>query len=213
MSAPEISPLFATPFVQTQFPNSVELNQRLRELILTLEANGQYANPAPSMNIPQGLFESQFDFFSQTAPEVKLLKSFCFSALMSTVITLNRLSESESRSLKLRSHTWFHVTRSGAYFATHNHPMASWSGVYCVDPGDTTEGENGALSFINPAAVANMFVDRGNYRMIPPFSVRNFLIRPRAGELLLFPSYLLHQVMPYQGARERLTIAFNCWFE
>ena len=35
----------------------------------------------------------------------------------------------------ISSDSWFHVTRRGGFFALHNHPNASWSGVYCVDPG------------------------------------------------------------------------------
>ncbi len=34
-------------------------------------------------------------------------------------------------------------------------------------------------------------------------------IRPRAGLLVLFPSWLQHQVRSYRGKRERISIAFN----
>ena len=116
--------------------------------------------------------------------------------------------------LSVNSHTWFHVTRKGGYFALHNHPMASWSGVYCVDPGDSDAADtsDGAISFLNPMGIANMFVDAGNSHLKPPFSGKNFSMQLRAGELVLFPSYLFHQVLPYQGSRERITVAFNCWF-
>jgi hypothetical protein len=29
---------------------------------------------------------------------------------------------------------------------------------------------------------------------------------------VLFPSWLQHEVMPFYGSDERITIAFNCWF-
>jgi uncharacterized protein (TIGR02466 family) len=35
------------------------------------------------------------------------------------------------------------------------------------------------------------------------------LIYPRAGQLVLFPSWLSHAVRPYHGDRERISIAFN----
>jgi hypothetical protein len=34
-------------------------------------------------------------------------------------------------------------------------------------------------------------------------------VRPRAGLLFLFPSWVQHQVRAYRGKRERISIAFN----
>jgi hypothetical protein len=30
---------------------------------------------------------------------------------------------------------------------------------------------------------------------------------------VIFPSWLLHEVLPYQGTRERVVVAFNAWLE
>jgi hypothetical protein len=35
------------------------------------------------------------------------------------------------------------------------------------------------------------------------------LIHPKSGQLVLFPSWLLHAVRPYRGERERISVAFN----
>jgi uncharacterized protein (TIGR02466 family) len=37
----------------------------------------------------------------------------------------------------------------------------------------------------------------------------NETVRPKAGRLVMFPSWLLHQVRPYTGTAERISIAFN----
>jgi uncharacterized protein (TIGR02466 family) len=34
-------------------------------------------------------------------------------------------------------------------------------------------------------------------------------IRPKAGRLVMFPSWMIHQVRPYRGTAERISIAFN----
>ena len=34
-------------------------------------------------------------------------------------------------------------------------------------------------------------------------------VRPRTGRLVMFPAWLLHQVRPYRGGAERISIAFN----
>ena len=38
-------------------------------------------------------------------------------------------------------------------------------------------------------------------------------VRFDAGQLVLFPSWVLHDVKPYEGEGERITVAFNCWFQ
>ncbi len=205
--------LFAVPFVHVRHPEEAALNQALRAHILSAEAQGnRYRNPSPAMAIPDRLFESTFEFFASREPCVQQLKAFCFFWLKKTIGDLSNMNAAELDALTVHSHTWFHVSRSGAYFSMHNHPMASWSGVYCVSPGDGEGADNGAISFLHPFGAANMFVDRGNARMRLPFAAKNFMLRQQAGELILFPSHLFHQVMPYVGQTERITVAFNCWF-
>ena len=207
--------LFSVPLIQALHPQSSLLNAELRQLILLREAKGDsQKNVSPSMNIPKNLFESRFDFFNSPEPCVRALQKFCFSWLLKSIGEMSGYDAKALSMLSINSHTWFHVTRKGGYFALHNHPMASWSGVYCVDSGDSDAADtsDGAISFLNPMGIANMFVDAGNSHLKPPFSGKNFSMQLRAGELVLFPSYLFHQVLPYHGNRERITVAFNCWF-
>jgi uncharacterized protein (TIGR02466 family) len=205
--------LFAVPFVQVVHPDSRALNAALSHLILTLEAQGDSnRNASPKMEIPDALFESTFDFFNRSEPCVMELRRFCFSWLFKTIGELSDLTAPQLNALTIKSHTWFHVTRNAGFFSLHNHPMASWSGVYCVAPGDGVGSQNGAVTFFNPMGAGNMFMDQSNCRLKLPFSSGNFSLRQQAGELILFPSYLFHQVLPYFGKTERITIAFNCWF-
>jgi hypothetical protein len=34
-------------------------------------------------------------------------------------------------------------------------------------------------------------------------------LAPRPGQLLVFPSWLAHQALPYEGSRERVIVSFN----
>jgi uncharacterized protein (TIGR02466 family) len=34
-------------------------------------------------------------------------------------------------------------------------------------------------------------------------------VRPKSGRMVIFPAWLLHQVRPYHGTAERISIAFN----
>lgn len=210
-----INPVFAVPFAQDFLPDADRLNTDLRALLLAREAEGQrYANPNPSLRQQAGVFESDFNLFAWPEPCVQALREFAWATLGRTVQELNGYSAEEIRRIQIYSHTWFHVTRHGGFTIAHTHPMASWSGVYCVAPGETPDDrpESGVLRFHNPHFYSNVFLDPGNARLLAPFHHGTWSIKFKAGQLVLFPSWLQHEVLPFYGSDERITIAFNCWF-
>ena len=60
--------------------------------------------------------------------------------------------------------------------------------------------------------MAGMFLDSGNRRIGSPYGMANHAFKLEAGHLVLFPSWVNHQVLPYQGDGTRITVAFNAWF-
>ena len=83
-----------------------------------------------------------------------------------------------------------------------------------VDPGTTPQDrpESGVLRFHNPHHYSNYFLDAGNARLAAPYHHGSWNVRFQPGQLVLFPSWLQHEVMPFYGDDERITVAFNCWF-
>ena len=210
-----VAPGFAVPFVYAEHPNPESLNTQLRSLFLQKAAEGEaYSNAQPTMRIEQALFESRFDLFEWPEAPVQELRNFCWSALFNTLAQVCGYSQEELAGVELRSDAWFHITRSGGYFGQHNHPGASWSGVYCVDPGEEgpEHADSGVLQFANPTGIAAAFADLGNTRWEEPWGTGPLRHRFRAGELVIFPAWVMHQVLPYLGQRERITVAFNAWF-
>jgi len=57
-----------------------------------------------------------------------------------------------------------------------------------------------------------MFKDAANHRLPPLYGMggRSFELKP--GQLVLFPSWAYHEVLPFEGEGERITVAFNSWF-
>jgi len=110
---------------------------------------------------------------------------------------------------------WFQFSRGGAFHDVHTHGNCSWSGVYLVQVDEPTQrtthpvyGEaNGVTRFYGPNfnTLGGAFVDVGNAYLLPPHQD----IEPIPGQLLLFPSWLAHQALPYDGERERIIISFN----
>lgn len=217
MSSPafQIAPGFAVPFVLCEHPDPVGLNERLRSLFLQREQAGErYANPQPLVQRNEALWESNFQLFDWPDRPVAELRDYCWQQLYRAIGELNGYTREELLRLHIGAESWFHITRKGGYFALHNHPMASWSGVYCVAAGDDRSGieDSGLLSFVSPMAANTMYIDMAIARMGQPYAYgpRNFKLK--AGQLVLFPSWVLHEVRPYFGEGERITVAFNARF-
>lgn len=213
---PDIAPFFAVPFGLATLDKSAALNQELRDLLLTRSAEGEkHANPRPLTQRNPQVFESNFDLFRSVEPCIQQLKEFCWHHLLQMVCELNGYDDAMRRRLLIYSDAWFHVTRRHGFFGLHNHPNASWSGVYCVDPGrhDPDKRDSGLLSFLNPTVASAMYLDAANARMSGAYAPNIRHLRLEAGQLVLFPSWVLHDVKPFEGEGERITVAFNCWFQ
>lgn len=210
----QIATAFAVPLYFDQLEKPEALNSALISLFHQKQQQPEIANPNPYTERNSSLYESRFDLFSWPDQAIKALSQFCCNKVIQCVADLNGYSKAELARIQLGADSWFHITKSGGFFAIHNHPMASWSGVYCVSRGepDPDVKNNGYLSFLNPFIQNTMFVDAGNARMRQPFSQTGLGYDLQPGQLVLFPSWLLHEVKPFIGKGERITVAFNCWF-
>jgi len=106
---------------------------------------------------------------------------------------------------------WANVLRAGGLNQRHLHRGNHVSLVYYVETGGVADAQvdpdipetSGALELMDP---------RGHFEMATlredPLG-RNLIIRPENGRLVAFPSWLYHQVTPYQGEGERISIAVN----
>ena len=210
-----LKPVFAAPLYSTSMPGAEALNAELRALFLAKEQGGA-ANKDPYLVKSKGLFESSFDLFDWTEPPVVKLRNFCLAHLYKLIGELNGYDRATLGRLNMAHESWFHITRKGGYFGIHNHPMHSWSGVYTVcQESDEGVADSGLLTFVNPNATKTMFLDMATFRMGSPYSSNNLPMQMKAGDLVLFPSWLLHEVTPFQPVDEdglRITVAFNARF-
>ena len=110
---------------------------------------------------------------------------------------------------------WFQISQGGAFHDVHTHGNCSWSGVYIVQIDDSEDrvehpvygAANGVTRLYGPpfSTLGGAFVDVGNAYLQPP----SHDIEPVAGQLLVFPSWLAHQALPYVGAKDRVIVSFN----
>ncbi|MEJ5209655.1 putative 2OG-Fe(II) oxygenase [Denitratimonas sp. CY0512] len=217
MSKLSILTAYAVPLINVEFDDSDALNSELRKAFLEYAAQGDtWANKEPFVQRNASLFESAFNLFDWNDPAIAKLRDQCMAALYRAVGELNQYDDATLARLHVAHESWFHVTRKGGYFGAHNHPLHSWSGVYCVcQEGDEDNEHSGRLTFISPYATNTMFVDMASHKLKPPFHTGSWPIRLKPGQLLLFPSWLLHQVTAFEPANDdglRITVAFNARF-
>ncbi|MBI3513543.1 MAG: 2OG-Fe(II) oxygenase family protein [Proteobacteria bacterium] len=110
-------------------------------------------------------------------------------------------------------HAWANVSRTGDANARHVHGGAIWSGIFYVDDGGIagTSALGGGLELWDPrGGLPLMYAP--HVTILTPGSVNAGLAElhyPKAGQLLMFPSWLPHSVEPYRGDAVRISVAFN----
>lgn len=207
-----VSPLFAAPFGSAQLTPCDGLNRELERLFLTRE-NDEHRNPTPSHIPQQETFESRFNLFRWPEAPVQELRRFMLDSIAQMILQTTTLTSADLARRTISNHTWFHISRYAGSFVAHNHPLASWSAVYCVRAGSPVEGhpESGLLRFFDPRAGADSFVDAAIAPMHRAFALRPVDIRLAEGQLIVFPSYVFHEVTPFYGPDLRITVATNAW--
>ena len=208
-----VRPLFATPFGETRLPNCERLNRELTALFLQRETQ-EHRNPTPS-HVPQTeTFESRFNLFRWPDSCVHELRSFMLNAVAEMVIKTTALKPQDIAKLSFQNHTWFHISRYAGSFVAHNHPLASWSAVYCVRAGESVaqHPDSGILRFLDVRQGANAYLDPANATLQRAYALAPVELKLEAGQLVIFPSYVFHEVTPFYGSDTRITVATNCWF-
>ena len=200
----EIVPIFSTPIVLTEIPDAPALSASLAEVIFAHEKTHpgtQHSN--------LGGWQSTWDMERWGgAPAIKLL---ALARNIANRWTTDR--EGQPVALTWRANMWANVNRSGHGNEAHSHPGAFWSGVYYVDDGgiDADPSLGGELEFMDPRG-AGPVMYAPHLRVAMPGGLAagaNEMVRPKAGRMVMFPSWVLHQVRLYRGTAERISIAFN----
>lgn len=99
---------------------------------------------------------------------------------------------------------WINRMISGGHHSKHAHPASTYSGTFYVNcPNDSSK-----IRFYNP--IENLWA-----MSMPPISNKSpsssmtVEYQPEPGLILIWNSWLLHEVLPYTGTSHRDTISFN----
>ncbi len=195
---------FATPIVTAELPVVAQHNGELARNIL---ARSQSHPSTQASNL--GGWQSDWHMDQWGGPAVGLL----LTAAKSIASNMTRSRQGQPVTVEWRANAWANINSDGHGNEFHIHPAAMWSGTYYVD--DAGAGADpalgGELELLDPrGAGPAMYAPLLAFAGPGGLSVgATETIRPKAGRIVIFPAWLYHQVRPYRGGGQRISIAFN----
>jgi uncharacterized protein (TIGR02466 family) len=199
-----VQSLFATPMAVLMVADAQCLNAELSAVILG-RAKAQPTVVASNL----GGWQSSWDFADWSGePGRRILD---LAKAVANRLTANRQGRQVNVPWKVNA--WANVNRRGDANEFHTHPGAFWSGAYYVDDGGAAEDPSlgGEFEVQDPRGVLPAMYAPALTVNVPGGQTigASELLRPRAGMMTLFPSWVSHQVRPYRGDRVRISVAFN----
>lgn len=192
--------LFSTPLLRFRVPDHEALNALLLD-----EGDRLRAADGGVSKSNRGGWHSKGNLFDNEAECIVRVRELATEAVFAATRKVS--SKVDPETLRLKLFGWMNANPSGGFNAPHTHPGAHWSGVYYVSQPETEDGNSGMIEFLDPRS------DLPNWRILdaPAFRLKKKL-RPGPGEIVIFPSYLVHWVYPNETGEERVSIAFNATF-
>ena len=122
---------------------------------------------------------------------------------------LNHLHDMQGFSSDYRQeiqNAWVNINHTHNTFQIHQHAGSFYSAVYYV-AGDDTCGD---LEFVSPIhAHSHVISPTKHIKNFNAYNAAMWSVKPQAGKLVIFPSWLMHYVRPNNTDKDRISIAFN----
>jgi len=208
--------LWATPLGRLQWRQADEVNPTLVRVFRSLRATD------PQARAEAPFYASRDDLLQRIRlPEWEALVRFLVEGVRDTAAAANAGlwptdagGSAPGLQIALQG-IWFQISNHGVHHDIHTHGNCSWSGVYCLQVDDDAARQahpvfgalNGVTRFYGPhfQHLGGAHVDFGNAYL----QQAHFDVAPQPGQLIVFPAWLAHQAMPYQGSADRIIVSFN----
>jgi uncharacterized protein (TIGR02466 family) len=200
MKDSRIETLFATKLYRTEIPRATRLNAELEKTCLVIAREDRAGQRwAKEHNYRGYTSYASLDDLPRRAPVFAELATH----LDTHVRLFGRGLDFERVKLKLDS-LWINVMDQGSVHTTHIHPHSVISGTYYV----TLPKSASAIRFEDPRLGLRMAAPQKRERAAR--GNRQFVsVEPRPGTVLLWESWLRHEV-PLNAARgKRISVSFN----
>jgi uncharacterized protein (TIGR02466 family) len=188
--------------VMTRHHESLEqLNQALLDIIVQLEEQFRDTDENAEHTVyvtTQGGYQTLDDHFLQRDnPAIRQLRDDILTPAVRTYV--DRIYGKPDGGINFWFSSWANILHAGDWQSPHFHSTNDnlASGVYYVRVPEKPSPE-GCIEFINPNLVSVMHHRNPTRR-----------IKPKEGDLLIFPPYYMHFVHPFRGDGARAIVSFD----
>ena len=192
----QIYKLIPTPVFHFRVENYQELNTELENYILNLKKKDEKGTKKSNAG---GWHSHNFDINNDNTAK-KFAK--IFEEFYKNVI-INKMGwKYDSNKVKMEA-MWSIINKKGSFNIQHNHPNSYLSAAYYVRHPE----KSGNIRFFDPREQKNI-----RYPKIKKYTDLSAVIiekDPKEGDLLIFPSYLFHEVGTNLSDQERVVVSFN----
>jgi len=117
------------------------------------------------------------------------------------------------KSVDLSVRAWVNISKPGGYLEKHHHPDCNLAGVLWIK----APQNSGDIVFDSPMTF-NPFLQSAKKREIDSYTddfkdktniYSDYYFPPTEGRILIFPSYLEHQVRENKSNEDRISVSFN----
>jgi hypothetical protein len=193
-----VMPILATPLGIATIPDAAEFNSELRDLFAQRAAAGAAPEERDPLRICGG-----DDLMEWPEAPVQRFASAMRGAVYQFVGSVSEIAESNLRACKLEMRAWFTVIRPNGRVPATNYPLTTWCAIYCVAaPPPVDERADSGIVRLYESRLGTSFQDASNAVMRIPYSQAHYAWRPAAGQLVIFPGSLTHEVAPLRAQLE-----------
>ena len=196
MSEKIIHKLFVSPVFQFKIENYETLNKELSEYIYDLKKNDAEGIQRSNVN---GWHSKNFKIEKNNTPYnfVKAIHGHVKEVIVEGFgwkYVPEKVGMSE---------IWAIINKKGTFNKSHNHPGSYLSAAYYVKAPKNC----GNINFYDPNEIKKF--NSPAIENLTELSTSGFSIKPEEGNLLIFPSYLYHDVGKNLSDDDRIVISFN----
>ncbi len=191
-----IHKLFSTPVFQFQVDNYESINKSLTEYIYKLKKEDDKGIKRSNVN---GWHSKNFKIEKDNVPYnfIKTIHGYVKEVIVDG-FGWRYIPEKVGI-----SEIWSIINKKGTFNTSHNHPGSYLSAAYYVKAPD----ECGDIHFFDPNEIKKFNSPPIENRT--ELSASGFSIKAQEGSLLIFPSYLYHDVGKNLSNEDRIVISFN----
>jgi len=102
---------------------------------------------------------------------------------------------------------WININSKSSFHYRHPHPLNLFVAVYYVK----VPPNSGNIILHNPQNNYYMYMGPHMIESYNTFNSTTYSVQPKEGELLIFPGWLEHEVLPSNTDEERISISFNSY--